>query len=118
MNIKQYTFTDPADTEVGNQLEALANNHPFVAARLISCLEEFVLTDTDLANRVVENEQVEIYLVPPRYVLMHVPDAAALVRVDHARKGVDVVRIIAEYGGPQERVQWDEIETFARHFVT
>jgi hypothetical protein len=118
MNIKEYSFIDPGASEVGKQLETLANNHPFVAARLITCLEEFVVTDTDLANRVVVIEQVEIYLVPPRYVLLHVPDAAALVRVDHAQRKVNIVRIIEEYGGFQEQAQWQEAVMLARHYAT
>jgi hypothetical protein len=114
MNIKEYRFIDPGTSEAGRQLEMLAYHHPFKAARLIANVEAFVLTDTDLAHRIVVNGQVEIYFVPPRYILVKEPDAAALIRVDQANRQVRVVRIVEEYGGPDERADWDKVVMMAR----
>jgi len=76
MRINDYEFIDPQGTEAGDQLKRLGRAHPFAAERLVRALEEFARTNTDLSNKVVEGADIEIYLVPPRYVLVHIPDAA------------------------------------------
>jgi hypothetical protein len=114
MKLNDYKVVDPGaagTSQAGQQLGKLANDNPFRAARLVDCLERFVATDTDVADRIIVEGQIEIYVVPPRFVLVHVPDAAALIRVNHARKQVDVVQIIEEYDG----TQWD-VEMIARHW--
>lgn len=118
MNVKEYLFIDPGTSEAGRQLEMLANRHPFRAARLIEKIEAFVKTDTDLAHRIAVNGQVEIYFVPPRYVLVREPDAAALIRVESAKRQVKVVQIIEEYGGAEERADWEKITMMAQRAAT
>jgi hypothetical protein len=113
MRINDYALIDPKGSEAGKQLSKLASDHPIRAARLVDCLEAFVVADTDLAHGISEGQTV-FYLVPPRFVLASIPDAAALVRVDHAKRRVEIVQIIEEYGGVQERVQWAEIVVVAR----
>ena len=41
------------------------------------------------------------------------PDIAALVRVNHASRLIDIVEIIEEYGGYDEPDQWKELEELA-----
>lgn len=112
MRINDYSLIDPQGSDAGTRLEALARAHPLRATRLVQCLEDFVRADTDLACRLVEGG-IEIYLVPPRYVLAHVPDSAALVRVDHQHRQIDIVAVVDEYGGYQEQDQWEDLMRLA-----
>ena len=99
MRISDYSFIDPGeDTEAAEQFQRLESNHHWRAARLITLLEEFVAKDTNSAHRIIVKGQIEIYFIPPLYVLVRVSDAAALVRVDHGRKQVEIVQVIEEYG--------------------
>ena len=111
MRIHEYQVIDRTDTEAAEQLKELANSHPHRAARLMDVLEEFVQMDTNSSYRVNSDARgtVEIYIVPPRYVLRHLPDAAALVRVSHTRREIELVEVMEEYGGFDEDDQWKEI---------
>lgn len=111
MRINDYALEEPEN--VTRQLTKWATDHPFRAARLLDCLEAFLAADTDLAEGISEGPAV-FYLVPPRFVLASMPDAAALVRVHHTRRRVEIVEIIEEYGGVEEKVQWAEIVLRAR----
>jgi hypothetical protein len=113
MRINDYELIDPHGSEAGDQLKRLVNEHPFAAERLVRALEEFVRTDTDFSSRILERADVEIYLVPQRYVLLHLPDPAAVVRVDHANATIDIVTIVNLYGGPDEPAQWQEAQEIA-----
>lgn len=112
MNLKEYRMQEPgAETPVGIALRALAAAKPYRASRLVSALDEFVVTELDVAYRVLPEEpggSIEIYIVPPRYVLI-VPDAAALIRVNHIKAMVDIILIIEEYG----ESKWPEVRRFA-----
>jgi hypothetical protein len=116
MNVNSYTFIDPEGTEAGAQFKKLGSARPFAADRLVQALEDFARTDTDLSCKIA-GSRIEIYLVPPRTVLAHVPDAAALVRVNHERQEIDVVRIVAPYGGYDEAKQWDNVTRIAHKFA-
>jgi hypothetical protein len=109
MKINDYEVIDPRGSEAGEQLMRLGHEHPFATERLVRALEEFVRTDTDLSCRVGDPGDIETYLVPSRYVLAHVPDCAALVRVNHASRKIDIVEIIDEYGGYDEPAQWNNL---------
>ena len=119
MNLKDYTFVDPIGSAVGRKLEALAQKHPFRAGRLVTALEEFVLTDANAAYRIEPGDpgQIEIYMVPPRNVLVHLPDSAALIRVDHPRRRIELVTIFEEYGGHGEKEEWKKVRDIARQAV-
>lgn len=113
MRINDYEFMNPFGTAAGDQLKGLGRRNPLAAERLIRAMEDFASTNTDLACKVIDRGDVEIFLVPPRYVLAHVPDAAVLIRVDHAGAQIDVIEIFAEYGGYDEPVQWEHIKELA-----
>ena len=51
---------------------------------------------------------------PPRYVLKHMPDAAALVRVDHGKRTIELIHLFVDYGGVGEAGQWSEAQRLAR----
>jgi hypothetical protein len=113
MRIDDYELINPRDTEAGDRLTSFAHVHPLAAERLVRALEEFVHADTDLSYKIVEDADIETYLVPPRYVLVHVPDAAALIRVNHASEQIDIVEIFEEYGGYDEPAQWQQVKDLA-----
>jgi len=113
MRIDDYDPMNPLDSAVGDRIRTLARDRPLAAERLLRALEEFVGRDTGIASKVLEHEDNEIYLVPPRFVLAHVPDIAAPVRVNHASRLIDIVEIIEEYGGYDEPDQWKELEELA-----
>lgn len=114
MRIDDYRFINSRDTVAGGEkFRALARAGAFAAERLRLALEEFARTDTELAWKVVEAGEIEIYLVPPRYVLRGVPDAAALILVNHAVREIEIVDIRNSYGGYDEETQWQEIKEIA-----
>lgn len=114
MRFNDYEFIDPQGSDVGVELERLG---PWGCERLARCLESFVQTDTDLSCKVL-GESIEIYLVPSRIVLAHIPDAAALVSVDHGRRRIEIAHVRQEYGGYNEPSQWAEITDVARHILS
>jgi hypothetical protein len=107
---------DPEGTPAGRQFEKLGRARPWATDRLVQALEDFARTDTELSCRIA-GKRTEIYLVPPRYVLAHVPDAAALVRVDHAQRQIDVVLVLEDYGGYDEPGQWTDVVRRAQKFA-
>lgn len=48
---------------------------------------------------------------------MPLPDAAALVRVDHGRRRIEIVHVRQDYGGYNESDQWAEITEVARQIL-
>jgi hypothetical protein len=42
------------------------------------------------------------------------PDAAALVRVDHGRRIIELIHVFEDYGGAGEAAQWNEAQRWAR----
>jgi hypothetical protein len=113
MRINDYEFMNPQDTAAGDQLTRLGRAHPLAAERAVRALEKFAGTDTGLACKVIEAGDVEVYLVPPRWVLVHIPDSAALIRVNHASKQIDIVEILEDYGGIDEPAQWEQAKELA-----
>lgn len=105
MNISEYAFVDPEATPAGRALDVLARRPGGRANRLVAALEAFALENTVYADRVAPPHGaprggVEVFCVPPRGLLACMPDAAALVRVDHGRRTVELVEVIEHYGGP------------------
>jgi hypothetical protein len=97
-------------------MERLARRFPRQASRLVDWLENSVVNEAS-RELCVKNGDVEICLVPPRFVLVNLPDAAALIRIDHAAKTIEIVTIIELYGGRNEPAEWLEITRSARRSV-
>lgn len=114
MSFREYEVVDDPAGRAGRQLDKLARTAPWSASRLLTAVEDFIRDGLLGGDRLAgaAGGAVEVYLVPPRFVLAHLPDAAALIRVDHAGKRIEFVRIIASCGGPGE-TQWAEIEAMA-----
>lgn len=110
MRVNDYRLIDPRTTGVGEEFRAFARVHPFAAERLWRCLEDFVQADTEHSCKILERNG-EFYLVPPRFVLAHVPDAAAVIRVIHRTRQLEIVEIISEYGGYDEPAQWENLKS-------
>lgn len=85
--------------QVKQAIRTLARREPHKAARLVSSLEDFVQDGP--AELVVKHAvgRREAYLVPPRLALLTVPDAAAMVVVDHDVQKVEIVQIMETYDG-------------------
>jgi hypothetical protein len=117
MLINDYSLIDPFDADAGRQFRRFAHAHAVAANRLLDALEGFVVTDTAVSCRIFSGGALEFFLVPPRYVLAHVPDAAAMIRVNHDSKEIGIVAIIEEYGGVNEQAQWQNVVAVARRLV-
>jgi hypothetical protein len=115
MIISAYEVIQPDAAPVGAALRRMANADPFRAERLVGALEAFVQRDTQASFRVMPEAggEVEIFLEPPRYVLKHMPDAAALVRVHHGRRTIELIHVFEDYGGAGEEAQWNEAQRLA-----
>lgn len=112
MSLNDYEFIDPEGTEVGDELEKLANRFPGRATRLVDWLESSVVNEA-ARDLCATTAGVECYLVPPRFVLSNLPDSAALMRIDHTAKKIEVVRIIQLYGADDEPAEWEAIANLA-----
>ncbi len=105
MMLTSYTF---GYRRVEQDIQTLARQEPYKTARLVSSLEDFV---RDGPAELVVKHAVrgrEVYLVPPRLALLTVPDAAAVVLVDHDTQTLDIVQIIDTYNGASAR-QWQGV---------
>ena len=112
MSYREYTMaTDPVSSPLGRALVKMAHDAQHAAARLVTALEEFLRADSHTPYNVLQDleRRVDVCIVPPRYVLLGVPDAAALLRVDHSARRIDLIEIIDDYGGPGEGAQWQQI---------
>jgi len=123
MIISSYRVIQPDDTPVGAVLWKMArtgHGGRFRAERLVSALEAFVQRHTQSSCRVAPEAggPVEVFLEPPRYVLNHLPDAAALLRVDHGKKTIELIHIFMDYGGSGERAQWKEALALTQDALT
>lgn len=120
MNISDYEFVDPAGSPLGLKEKKLDRERPDLMNRLIGALEEFARGDTVSADRLARSADglIEVYMVPPRFVLAHLPDGAVLVRVDHRYRKLELVTIVDEYGGFDEAAQSRQIEEMARHAIS
>jgi hypothetical protein len=116
MIIGAYEVIQPDATPVGGVLRRMAIADPFRTERPVGALEEFVQRDTQASFRVMPEAggEAEIFMEPPRYVLKHMPDAAALVRVDHGRRTIELIHVFEDYGGAGEAAQWNEAQRWAR----
>lgn len=113
----EYRLLDPdPGGAVVRTLGDIAATAPYRASRLIAALEEFVWNGPSDGYRIEPEDSgslEEVYLVPPRYVLQTIPDAAALVRVDHSMLEIEIILVRSDYGGPDEKAQWTEIKAIA-----
>jgi hypothetical protein len=96
---------------IGRAWAKMAHDEPIRTGRLISALEEFLRADSHTNYRVLQDldKRIDFCIVPPRYVLRGVPDAAVLVRIDHGATKIDIIQVIGEYGGFGESGQWQQI---------
>jgi hypothetical protein len=115
MIIRSYEVIQPDAGPVGAALREMARADPFRAERLVGALEDFVQRDTQFSFRVMPEAEgeIEIFMEPPRWVLMHMPDAAALVRVDHGKRTIELIHLVEDYGGSGEPAQWSEAQRWA-----
>jgi hypothetical protein len=86
------------------------------ASRLTTALEDFERALHGGAHAVytvavAADEMSEVCFVPPRYLLRDMPDAAALVRVDHVARTLVVMEVYDEYppGSDREEDAWARI---------
>lgn len=116
MLIDAYRVVQPDAGPVSAVLRHMARADPFRAERLVGALEAFVQRDTRASFRVLPEAggDIEIFMEPPRYVLRHMPDAVALLRVDHRKRTIELVHVIEDYGGAGEAAQWSEAQRVAR----
>ena len=118
MNIREYRWRDPAFRGPGGR-DLRALGHPERIERLVSALEAFVDADTTSAFRVapeLHGGPVEVFAVPPPTDLARLPDALALVRVDHPRRTLDLVAVFREVGGRDGL--WQQITEAAQAALT
>jgi hypothetical protein len=87
MPLKEYDVMDDPLSGAGQQLTATAAG---TRRRHHACW--IGLSGTRMATSSNCNE--EVYLAPPSYVLSHIPDAAALIHLDHPKKRIEFVEII------------------------
>lgn len=96
-------------TLLGEEIVAeWAHGSPFRSNRLITALEEFVCGGPATLVARSSGASVEVYLAPPRIVLRGVPDAAALLLVDHAARTLELIEIIDDYVETDEQ-DWIDI---------
>ena len=98
------------------QIEEWAHQWPFRMNRLITALEEFVCDGP--ATRVAPADGVsigvEVYLTPPRSILRGVPDAAALVLVNHRAQTIELIEVIDDYVETDEQDWLDVVSRAER----
>jgi hypothetical protein len=113
MSFKEYTLIEPEpESPISVVLRNMALFEPYKASRLVSALEEFVWNGVDVGYRVSPEEsggKTEVYIVPQK-LLFGIPDASALLLVDHAYSRIEIISVIELFSGPGESEQWREIK--------
>jgi hypothetical protein len=109
MKVSDYELVNPNGSEAGEELRRFGYAHPFALERLLQALELFALSDTDYCCKVTERGAIEIFLVPHRQLLAHIPDVAALIEVNHDTLRITIIEVIEEYGGYDEAAQWERL---------
>jgi hypothetical protein len=115
MPLKEYDVVDDPLSGAGQQLTAMAKRYPQKTSRLLDAVDEFIDDDGLSGTRMAtsSNRDEEVYLAPPASVLSHIPDAAALIHLDHPRKRIECVEIFyPDCGGPG--YDWNPILAAAR----
>ena len=114
MKLSDYRWEDPElQDEGGRALRALDNPHRI--ARLVRALEAFLEADSDTAFRIapeLHGGPVEVFAVPPPADLARLPDALALVRVDHRARILSLVAVFRDVG--THPGTWSRIQEAAR----
>jgi len=114
MSFKEYEVVDDPESRAGKQLGQIANIYQMKASKMLTAVDDFIDDDGASGERMAVGSghpPEEVYLVPPGYVLAHIPDAAILIRVDHAAKRIEFVEIYDQCGGPG--FNWNAIRTRA-----
>jgi hypothetical protein len=114
MSLKEYDVLDDPATAAGKQLEHMSNVYPARASRLVIAIEDFIEDDGASGEQMAAGSSQpseEVYLVPPTYVLNHLPDAAGLIYVDHAARRIEFIEFFDTCGGPG--YPWGTIKTKA-----
>jgi hypothetical protein len=109
---------DPAG-KIGQMVDTMAHETGNSLSRLFAAIEVFIQMDTDYSCCAAKNQKGdrEVYLVPHRAFLAHLPDSATLIAVDHSKKQYELVEIFSDYGGPGEPHQWTEAVQLSREYV-
>lgn len=104
MSYKDYELVDDPGSSAGRQFEGLANAQPSKASRLLTAVDDCVDFDGASGERMAAGSgnptNEEVYLVPHSYVLASIPDAAALIHIDHTTQRIEFVEIYDTCGGP------------------
>jgi hypothetical protein len=105
---------DDPSSPAGNAMRALAAKDPHRLDRLLTALEDFTATPLTYADRLSPPHPNpsgnEAYVVPQRYALGSMPDAAALVLVEHSRQFISFDEIFEELGlTPSFAADWQRI---------
>ncbi len=104
MSYKDYEVVDDPGSPAGQQFGGLANAQPNKASRLLTEVVDCVDSDGASGERMATGSgnpiKEEVYLVPHSYLLASIPDAAALIRIDHTTQKIEFVEIYDMCGGP------------------
>lgn len=113
MKIDDYTFADLTK----GQFDALARNRPIRAERLLDEFERFVERDTDASDRIfplTNGNPKEVFMVPPSWILRHLPDAAVIASVDHTNKTISALQIFEDSDGDGTPSHWAVVQQIAK----
>lgn len=120
MPVEEYAVVQPVlQSTVGRAWHHLAQTRPERAERLLDALEDAVTAGLASSYRVLPQNpgSVEVFMVPPRYALLVVSDAAALVRVDHVAQTIEIIEVVENYGNPNEPAQWLRLQQIAAQAI-
>ena len=117
MNISDYVVKPFDRRSIERKFMALAASEPLKAERLVRALEEFVQQDTGASCCVGASPNggdVEIFMVPPRKEVALIPDAVAVVKVDHTKSTISITYLDPDYGVGREAAAWQAVQRAAQ----
>jgi hypothetical protein len=115
--MEQYMAFRNFELDGESLIEAMAKEAPYRCARLVTALEDFIERGAEFGTLVAGKGELAVYLTPPRAVLRGVPDAAALVLVDHQTRFLEIIEVVEEYGGADGRM-WDDLVSRAEQCLS
>ena len=117
MNISDYDVKPFDRRQIERQFRALAASEPLKAERLVRALEEFVQQDTTASCCVGASPNggyVEVFMVPTRKEVALIPDAVAVVKVDHPSATISITYLDPDYGIGREAADWQAVQRAAQ----
>jgi hypothetical protein len=95
-------------------ISPFAKKEPNRCARLIGAIEKFVKDGAELGTIVAgQASSRAVYLVPPRFTLRGVPDAAALVVIDMPSRTLRILDVRSIYGADDE-IAWPKLVSLSQ----